>query len=184
MGKIVTMVLALQVGTSVSMAGARGPEFDETGKFSGSYLCVPQASGGVRWDENRKEWHGASLKNEADGQLILKIDAVKRKQWKSFGFELSAMTYLVWVRELGEGADVPCWGAREGYHPADLLGYGDALMSPQGEFRCEAYGRLTSFKLNLGVLRYIETYLEGFIDGKDTGDDTPAVSVGKCARVD
>jgi hypothetical protein len=144
----------------------------------------PASIGRRQMGQNRKEWHGASFRNEADDQLILKISAVKRKEWESFGFALSAMTYLAAVRELGKGAGVSCWGERVGYHPADLVGYGHILMSPQGEFRCEAYGRHTSYKFNLGVLRYIETYLEGFIDGKDTEGNTPYVTVGKCTRID
>jgi hypothetical protein len=184
MWKIIARVLSLQVVASAAMAQAHGPAFDETGKFSGSYLCIPQASGGVRWDESRREWNGASFRVGADDQLILKINAVKSKEWESFGWKLSAMTYLAVVRKLGEGDGVSCWGERERYQPADLVGYGHIFMSPRGKFRCEAHGNLTSYEFNLGTLRYIETYLAGFIDGKDTGGNTPFVSVGKCTRID
>jgi hypothetical protein len=80
MWKIAAMVLVLQVVASAAMTQAQGSVLDETGKFSGSYLCVPQAAGGVKWDENRKEWIGSSFKVEADDQLILKINAIERKE--------------------------------------------------------------------------------------------------------
>lgn len=176
--------IAISLQMSVAIAQSNdGPKFDDTGKYAGNYLCVPLASGGVRWNETAKEWQGAAFKVPPDGQFLFQIILSKRMEWKSFGFSVVGVTYQANVGPLG-GHAVGCWGEREGYQPAELVGYGHILMSPDGNFRCNTHGGLDYYDFNLTTLRYQRNYHPGFVDGGDSNENTPLVEVGKCARMD
>ncbi|BCH26114.1 hypothetical protein [Mesorhizobium sp. L-8-3] len=183
MWRALGIAIALEASAAIAQPND-GPKLDDTGTYAGNYLCAPLASGGVRWDETAKEWRGAAFKVPSDGQFVFEIKVLdKRKEWKAFGFAMVGTTYFANVRPL-EGNAVACWGEREGYQPADLVGYNHILMSPDGEFRCRTYGGLNYYDLNLTTRRYQQTYHAGFIDGEDAGGNTPSLEVGKCTRMD
>jgi hypothetical protein len=175
-------------------SGQRHKFYEDTGKFAGNYLCLPTASGGIKWFDDRKQWGGVAFKSDGNRVVIkvmrastnpeLGIDAAGRKEWKSFGFNISAITYLLNVKTFGKDDEVSCWGPRDRYQPSDLTGYNHVLMSPEGQFRCDAYGWNAYFIVNLSTRRYFQVYTAGFIDGRDVGGNTPSIQAGKCEKID
>jgi hypothetical protein len=91
-----------------------------------------------------------------------------------------AVGYQIHVNRLGEQSQVACnaFGA-----PLDVR----ALPVPVhiwngGQFECSVSG-LYIHKFNLRTLRFMEVYLAGFIDGQDTDENTPAITIGRCTKL-
>ncbi len=183
MRQFLGMVLVLQASAVVAQASG-GPKLEDTGKYAGNYLCAPLASGGVGWDGTAKEWRGTAFKVPSDEQFVFEIKVLdKRKKWEAFGFSMVAVTYYANVRPL-VGDAVGCWGERDGYQPAELVSYNHILMSPDGKFRCRTNGGLYYYDFNLVTRQYLRAYHAGFVDGDDSGEDTPSLQAGKCMRMD
>lgn len=44
---------------------------------------------------------------------------------------------------------------------------------------CDTFGG--TFSLNINNLRYMETYMHGYINGLDSNSNTPNITIGKCS---
>jgi hypothetical protein len=143
--------------------------FDTTGKFAGSYLCIPDAAGGVYFDEASKRWQGAIF-NVEDKKLVVSIKVLGLKEYKILFSTLSEMVldYEVKVSVIG----------REGLYCNTPNGEPLAIYE-SGIFQC---GLLYKYRFDLNKLRYVEFYTAGFVDGIDNNDNTPAVTVGRCSK--
>ncbi|GKX34615.1 MAG: hypothetical protein MnENMB40S_22330 [Rhizobiaceae bacterium MnEN-MB40S] len=182
MSRILGIVLVLAITTAGAQSNNR-PKLDNSGKYAGNYICLPKALGGVRWDEKTKEWKGTAFRTPSDDHFVLKITVDKKMKWKAFGFSMEGIAYLANVLPI-EDNEVSCWGERNGYQPAELVGFGHIFMSPEGQFRCNTFGGLNYYTVNLQTRRYTRTYHSGFIDGEDSATNMPAVEVGICRNLD
>ncbi|WP_193175390.1 hypothetical protein [Oricola nitratireducens] len=191
MQKILGLLIALQASAAIGQSSDR-PKFEDTGKYAGKYLCTPLAAGGVQWNDPVHEWRGTAFKVSNDEQFIFEIRASNEsEEWKSFGWSVAGTAYFGTVRPI-EGIELPllestarsCWGEREGYQPAKRVGYGDIFMSPEGKFRCRTSGGLYFYDFNLSARRYQRTYHAGFVDGDDSGGNTPSVEIGECTHIE
>lgn len=190
-------ILGIAIALQASVAAAQpsdGRKLDDTGKYAGNYLCVPLASGGVRWDQAAEEWRGTAFKVPSDGQFVFEIQVLdKNMEWESLGRSMVGRrypgpsevgtAYHANVRPLGGAVD-ECWGEGGFYRRAQWANvYYLIFMSPDGRFRCKTHEGLTQYDFNLTTLRYQSVYRAGFIDGEDTGGNTPALDVGKCTQM-
>jgi hypothetical protein len=63
--------------------------------------------------------------------------------------------------------------------------FGDKHSRPYCKERGKDYVDCNTFggelSLNTKNMRYMETYIFGYIDGQDNNDNTPAITIGKCS---
>jgi hypothetical protein len=145
--------------------------FDATGKHAGVYLCVPELSSGIRFDEFSKQWtHGQFT---TDGKaLVFKVEANGFDEVAVHDVRMRMTAYTVTVSRPGEPEASQC-------HPRD--GEGSVHIYNNGLTVCTT--GMLDYKLNIGPMRYMEVYQHGYIDGRDEPGNTPWISVGKCSRI-
>ena len=169
---ILSGFLVLQLWSSTAEAQEDHPYFDSSGKYSGTYLCVAAASGGVRYDENVEEWRGVSFK--ADNKVILSLTFEGHGIVESFAGRVRVAYYSSNAGNVGSELDI-CNG--ENY---DVLRR--VMIFKNGSFQC----RRTPFmfyNFDLGSLRFMEVYTYGYIGGADDNDDTPFIAIGECSKI-
>jgi hypothetical protein len=150
------------------------PFYDTTGKHTGVFLCVPELASGIRFDMARRRWtHGQFRTN--GNSIVVKVEVSGRGEVDLFGELVHVTEYAVSVSKLGEQNSEICIdnGSSKGI---------DVHISNNGLIRCST--GLLDFKVNLGTMRYLEVYANGYIDGRDEEGNTPAITVGKCSRID
>jgi hypothetical protein len=52
----------------------------------------------------------------------------------------------------------------------------------QAAFSC--FSALELYTVNLNTMRFRIAYLGGYTDGRDADSDTPAITIGKCGKID
>jgi hypothetical protein len=136
----------------------------------GSYLCVEEAAGGLFYNANSNKWEGATFR--PSGKFILRLKFVQSRTeilGGVGGMSISVDDYQV-TKEGGDSA-VPCDRAHK-----KTAGLYDGVLI------CDA--TLHSYKFDFQTNRFLRAYLVGFIDGKDSNDNTPHVAGGTCTKID
>lgn len=122
-----------------------------------SWLCIADMATGFKYNSVLKRWDEASF-NVAESRYIIRPS--RNPAWK---YEVTAF---------GKPT-----GAPEAWCKAEPSSYGYLL--------CNSY--FGEFKFNTGNLRYIKTYLAGYVEILPTnslvveGGDTPNMEIGKCS---
>ena len=155
----------------LSGAAAQAQSSDDS-----SYFCEPQFAGGLAYNEQRKVWESAKF--IPGNKFVLKLKFVAKNMEKNVeGRELSVARYIVSITFAGENGGRSCldWSdpAAGGWNIALLDGY----------IACDG-PRLTRYKFNLQSNRFLTSYLQGYISGKDNNNDTPSVAGGLCTRIE
>jgi len=140
-----------------------------------SYFCISEFAGGVAYDQATKKWKGTALRT--NNKFVLRLKFVNSRVEKTFfrGDEI-VHDYNITFTETGSNSPEPCIDVRQS-KPRITVGY-DGLMT------CTSSLDLNEYIFNLTKNRFLATYLIGYIDGKDSNENTPAVSGGICAKID
>ena len=122
-----------------------------------AYICIPIASGGVRFDEATKRWLGTSLKTNDEKYIVRqpKVDEKKYApdaKWAVFSYFKPEKQY---IRSMCEGD-----------------------FYPNGLLRCGP------FEMNRVNLRFLNIESMGYVTvlGSE-GSDTPNIEIGMCSPI-
>ncbi|TIX80916.1 MAG: hypothetical protein E5V27_17985 [Mesorhizobium sp.] len=169
------MALALAVACSPFQAWAE--EFDTTGNFAGSYLCIGEAAGGVIFDKDQKRWRGAVF-DVSSNKFVVNVKALGVRDAPFAAGAEPAMQYNISVRPFG-GEEYPCQDRiHDGAFRRELS------LSREGRVHCIA--SLRDIIFSFSALRYMSPYAIGFVTGIDGPDDfgnSPNLEVGECSRI-
>ena len=119
---------------------------DASGKFAGSYLCTPEARGGVSFDEASGTWKATTFKKGEP--IIIRLKTAGTSTETDFGGKRgTVMRYEVTVEEMGSNKPLGC-------------GYPTLTILKNGECQCNTMD-LEILKLSLAHMRYRTAYLQG-----------------------
>lgn len=140
-----------------------------------TFFCTTDASGGISYNTPAKRWEGTRFK--ADGKFLLKMEYLQSHTDKGKYFETDISDYMVSITPAGEKHDQQC---NYFYFYAHTENKSVPVMN--GGFRCDAV--LTDYVFDLDSNRFLSVYLQGYVDGKDNNENTPAVSAGTCTTIE
>jgi hypothetical protein len=166
----IALLACIAVQSGIAPALAEDESWDTTGKYAGVYLCIPEVSGGVFYDEQAKAWRSGSFKPGENRIFRLKDNGAR--QPIATGSELSAIGYDLTISTPGEQQPLGCY-SREGSADNFVL---------EGRIMCFAFSSI--YTLDLRSMRYMHIYTYGYTDGVDATGNTPLVTVGKCSKIE
>ena len=124
-----------------------------------SWLCIPDMATGFRYDKILRKWTQSTF--QTDGERMI----IKKASDPQVRYE---------VREFGKDDTLPLARCQK-----DFTEY--------GFLKCE--GILSEFKFNKKNMRYIRTYLAGYVEiipgntFMKEGNDTPLIEIGRCSAI-
>ena len=127
----------------------------------GAYYCAAESSGGIVYNERTKKWEGTNFRPFS--KFTLKFKYVRTTP--------NGDEYAVTITPDGKNDVLQCYPYRTQFPQFDEFGY---LICRTDFF---------SYKFNLKAGRFVEAYLMGYINGRDTNEDTPMLSAGTCTKV-
>jgi hypothetical protein len=137
-----------------------------------TYFCVEEFSGGLHYDETAKKWRGATFR--ADTKFILRLKHIRSRTQKDFiGKDEQVQDYDVTITESGSSVAKPCHN-----YPASKT----ITLDPSRWLRCS--DSVERYIFNLNNNRFLSAYLYGYVNGKDTNEDTPHVGGGTCTKIE
>jgi len=127
----------------------------------GAYYCAAESSGGIVYNEKTKKWEGTNFRPFS--KFTLKFKYVRTTP--------NGDEYAVTIAPDGKNDVLQCYPYRTQFPQFDEFGY---LICRTDFF---------NYKFNLKAGRFVEAYLMGYINGRDTNEDTPMLSAGTCTKV-
>lgn len=142
--------------------------------FGGAYLCMQDFGGGLAWSDTTKKWSGTVF--NATGKFVLRLSEPSSRMEKNYaGVEEQVTDYKVTVTGMGETYAAPCSPVKGQFGAANKVG-------PMGWIYCSA--SLTDYSINLASMRFLESYMVGFVGGADNNENTPSMFGGTCAKIE
>lgn len=142
--------------------------------YSGAYYCTPVGSGGLQFNKTLSEWQATTFNKKPGDDFIIRA----RKTGQRVATDPTTNTQT-------ELDDYKLTYADSGAKDAENCG-----PQPDGSFSMwgwantvECYASLEDVRVNLDKLRYLKTYLVGFIDGEDNDENTPFLEGGTCTKI-
>lgn len=157
-------------------ASAQLTDIDNSG-FGGTYFCTSEASGGVRFMENLNSWTGAEFL--ASQRYVVSV--VPHSLVKDEFSGNMRPAYIISVTAHGEEtseADA-CVSRNVELRKIDR---GLNYISVTGEFSCMQFGG--EWIMHIENLRFLQSYVWGYVDGRDNNENTPNVEIGTCTKID
>jgi hypothetical protein len=136
-----------------------------------AYYCVSDAAGGLWYNEKTKKWEGASFR--AEQKFVLKMNFVRAGVRKEM-IEEQVTDYNIMVTASGKDTSLPC--TRN--YPNETVTVADQYRS----FSCTTVAH--DYVFNLRTNRFLSIYPHGYVGGKDSNVDTPAIEGGTCTKID
>jgi len=127
----------------------------------GEYYCAAESSGGIVYNERMKKWEGTNFRPFS--KFTLKFKYVRTTP--------NGDEYAVTITPEGKSDVLQCYPYRTQFPQFDEFGY---LICRTDFF---------NYKFNLKAGRFVEAYLMGYINGRDTNEDTPMLSAGTCTKI-
>jgi hypothetical protein len=127
----------------------------------------------------------ASAANAASETLLCVADmstgfAMEGKEWVTARFTVKDLRFVVKpvtpYEYLGKEVNYEVTKMGESY-PSHRCNRGDGAE----QMSCGGLG--WGFTVNFRTLRYQDYYGIGYVDGRDNGDNTPSVTIGKCVQL-
>jgi hypothetical protein len=139
-----------------------------------SYYCTKDAVGGVWYNDKTKKWEAANFKPE--GNFVLKMQYL-RSYINKGGFGSSDITeYTVTLTVAGSKYSAPC--------SYDLFyAHKDKETVPLTNNRLRCNAALVDYVFDFDSNRFLGAYLQGYTDGVDSNENTPAMSAGTCTKI-
>lgn len=136
---------------------------------SGRYFCVEELGGGLRFDETLKKWSAARF--TANGKFVLKLD--RQDDFVTDAPNKERMqSYKVSITPNGRKIAAQCVSS----------GLSFVIVDRDSVIRCRS--SLWDYAFNVRTGRYLGAYMQGYINGSDSNDDTPAITGGTCTKID
>lgn len=158
------------------------PFYEASGRHAGVYLCVPEVSGGLQFDDPSRQWRPTSFDVRPTATLLFKFDL--NMTWVGLnGTKYKAAAYKVSINRPGD-KDVEYCTAKtrvngEAIPTYEMLTY----ISNDEQVLCSSTHR--DYALNLRTLRYMSVDPRGYVDGYDEANSfSPSITVGKCSKVE
>jgi hypothetical protein len=140
-----------------------------------SFACDVKFAGGIAVNEMSKRWDSAQFLPVPIRRFVLNL------QFVSIDF-----------RKDGRGEDEPVLsfrvaiaGERNGYpHAPWFPGECKANINVRPDapwFTCSS--GVSNYSVNLGLGRFIASYMAGYVNGSDNNDDMPSISGGICYKL-
>lgn len=92
----------------------------------------------------------------------------KNKQWESTKFQTSDVKYL--LKKKSNGWEFMDFGSNAGLACGNFH---------QSRLKCDLI--LGELYFDNKTLRFLKTYVTGYIDGRNSNEDTPSVQIGSCS---
>lgn len=170
------IIAATLVASGAAAAQEQSDTHDQTGDFSGTYLCVAEAIGGLRYSEEDKKWHGTAFNHE-DDRIIVKATDLGNSTFSHMGKEVTSHGYGIEVRQPGTDRVTQCLSVLPIVQDRRVI-----RLSDDGVAACRA--AFQEVVVNLSDLRYLTVYAFGYVDGPDDTKNTPSITAGLCTRID
>lgn len=160
-------LLSLQIFTPTTLRAQSEKD------YNGTYLCISDAAGGVKFDKTSKKWVAAKFKTGERYILTTKAGGFQ----KNYSSELVQTYFVTWEPH---GANYEpymkaCWTTSN-----QLRKVNPALnFALDGFIECKQMS--IDLKINVETLRFLSSYTYGFVDGSDV--DTPVIEIGNCTKI-
>jgi hypothetical protein len=155
------------VATAVALAAAAQAE-----NYSGSYFCNAEITTGFYFNEAVKRWEPSRFQPNA--KFVVGLTFVRTEVLK-FGPSLPKIPwdhYNVTITDAGTDSKDSCT-------KVDNIP-GDTVVMMDGLFACHA--GLMEYRFNMTKHRFLTAYLRGYLED-DTNNDTPALTMGVCTKI-
>jgi hypothetical protein len=149
------------------------PSIARADNVSSSYFCVVEASGGMAYDQGMQKWVGSVFR--PDGKFVLRLQRVGQRTEKNvFGNDEWVTDYKIFITKSGTNFAQPCerWGST------------DHVVSQSGNGALYCTDAVTDYGFNISNGRFLVSYMQGYLSGRDNNDDTPAMSGGTCTKIE
>jgi hypothetical protein len=136
-----------------------------------AYFCTAEATGGIYFNKGSKRWEGTAFASNIKFVLRMKFirDAEKETTVVS--------EYVATITKSGESYEAPC--LPEEPIPGD---FHVDVYNGRNYFTCR--DNPVSYQFNLNTNRFLRFYEWGYVDGKDTNNDEPSATGGRCTRIE
>ena len=128
---------------------------DTTGKFSGKYLCSPSKITGFRYDRVVREWVPSNFRASNEDNFVL-----------TASYLLERESYNLQISEFGNSEIKTCFAG---------------VIFDDGQIYCRV--DFDQINFNLVTMRYLKSYLSGYLKGDQEDDNTPYVEMGTCTAL-
>jgi hypothetical protein len=166
-------LLPFLLAAHLTLLAGTPPATEQTDQFAGVYLCTPEASGGVAYSGGK--WVGTSFSLEVPKIITLKSVGPTSDVDTVSGTPAPATAYQVTIATVGRKQPLAC---RTDSQPDGTV----IVREYQAAFSC--FSALELYTVNLNTMRFRIAYLGGYTDGRDADSDTPAITIGKCGKID
>lgn len=138
-----------------------------------NFLCIPEAAGGVSFNETTKRWE--STKFRLKRGLVVKLKHLRTFSEKNiFGKSETFTEFRMRMTEVGEKDEYRCYHVSK---HTDEVTIGEA-----GYLTCNG-SDLTEYRFDFKTNRFLRAYLQGYVGGADNNNDTPSVTIGTCTKI-
>ncbi|MDQ0319654.1 hypothetical protein QO002_001792 [Pararhizobium capsulatum DSM 1112] len=145
-----------------------------TKDYAGNYLCKMTAQAGIHFDETAGKWISATFNVEDSAYIVNVIDTGQQSTKQFTGW--NARIYNITVKTFsGTGTAYPCFNVMA---PADER---NNISTANGYAEC--FFSQWKYSFDFETLKMQVMFDGGYMDN-ELNTDTPAVSVGKCQRID
>ena len=152
--------------------------------YSGTYLCIADASGGVRYDDASKQWVGAIFTTGDRYILTAKSNGLVEYKlympWVETTYISPEMTYIITWERHGANLEADSKGCLtlddelENIEPM-------SSFAINGMMNCGANG--AELKVNFDNLRFMLTRFEGYVQGFDIEFGNSHITIGTCTKI-
>src|SRR5262245_2922054 len=122
------------------------------------------AAAGLWYNEQTKKWEGASFRPQQ--QFVLKMKFVRARE--------NVSDYGATVTTSGKDTGLPCTTT----DTEETV----TVVDSDRSFSCTTVAY--DYVFNLSTNRFLSMYVYGYVDGKDSNDNTPVVEGGTCTKID
>ena len=138
-------------------------------RSDGTYYCAVKFVGGLAYNSARKQWEGALFSPSGNFVVKLSFRESKKKSIGSFTFDLDE--YDVTITDERENS------------VADNCLHDKKPPTNEEKFGLHCNTVINDYKFNFDNHRFMKIYTEGYVDGVDGNNDTPAISGGLCTKI-
>src|SRR5262245_6976474 len=129
-----------------------------------AYRCVGEPAGGLSYNEQTKKWEGASFRPQQ--QFVLRMKFVRARE--------NVSDYGATATTSGKDTGLPCTTT----DTEETV----TVVDSDRSFSCTTVAY--DYVFNLSTNRFLSMYVYGYVDGKDSNDNTPVVEGGTCTKID
>ena len=156
------------------VAGINGfPLHSVAQEHDGSYYCVAEFSGGVAYSENLKKWDSARFRPTEKFVAHFKYAGPHQED---YGASAYVDDYFVTVTPSESDKAETCKSRNSERSDRIMFSHGSPVWGG-----CETI--LKQYTFSLMNMRFLTVFDSGYVNGIDSGSDTPSISGGTCTKI-